>query len=148
MLEEKTIPLTKEELCRAAHGNLVALILVANQFMKEQSLKADDFWNFVGRKFARGWVEIDRGDLPEIALRITRNMASCGAELQTFLGNDQEAQLKFTGWPPEWAVNFWESSPQEAARMCEVFRPITKSLGYAYDWKLEDDVLTMNIKRL
>lgn len=148
MLKEKTIPLTEKELCQAAHGNLVALILVTNQFMTEQSIKVEGFWNFVGRKFSRGWEEIDKGDLHEIASRITRNMASCGAELQTFLGNDQEAQLTFTAWPPEWAVNFWESSPREAASMVEVFRPITKSLGYAYDWKLEDDVITMNIKKL
>ena len=147
MLNEKTISLTQEEICEAAHGNLVSFILVVVQFMRLKDINDDEFWHFIGQKFAPGWADVADGDMEEVALRITRNMASCGAELQTFSQDDRQGQLVFTGWPPEWAIDFLDSSVEDAAPLCEVFRPITQSLGLEYTWHLVDDVIKMVIKR-
>ena len=43
MLKEAHFTFTKEELCHAAHGNLVAVILVTQQYLQAQNLDGADF---------------------------------------------------------------------------------------------------------
>lgn len=147
MLEEKSLTFTLEELGRVAHRNFVSLAVVAMQFMDENNLDVDAFWHYVGRKFLAGWTDVEKGDLDEIALRIARNMASCGVALQSFSRDARQARLAFIGWPPTWAAEAWGISVEEAARSAEIFRPITKQMECEYEWQLEDGVITMHVTR-
>ena len=143
MLQEKTLTFDREELCNAAHGNLVSLLLVTIRFMQEQALDADGFWHFVGERYGAGWADVEPGDVDEVALRIARNMLSAGAEVEDYSREGGRARLVLSGWPPAWAVAFLGVPAEEAASICEIFRPITASLGVGYAWEETDGILTL-----
>lgn len=147
MQKEAEFTFTSKELCRAAHGNLVSIILVANLYFQAQELDVAAFWRFMGQKFLAGWTEVEKGDLDEVARRITYNISSCGAELQSYSRDESQGKLVFTGWPPPAMADFFAISAVEAAPVCEVFQPIAASLGLNYTWQLSEDIITIWLEK-
>ena len=147
MLEEKTFEFTHKEEYQAAHGNLIAVILVATLYLQEHALDVSTFWHFIGQHFSRGWAEIPPGDIQEVARRITANMVSCGGQLDSLKLDKDQAELVIQGWPPEEFAEFFAISAEDAAQMVEVFRPITASLAIAYDWQLDDGAIKIHLQK-
>ncbi len=147
MLEEQTVSFTEKEIGEAAQGNLVAVMSVAIRYLQVKGLDINEFWQFIGENFARGWTGIAEGDTPTVAYRIAANMASCGSEIEHFHTTQDKAELVFTNWLPDWAVDLANISPGDAAMMSEVFRPIAASLGYDFDWKLDKGAIRMIIEK-
>jgi hypothetical protein len=147
MLEEKTFEFTQEEQCQAAHGNLVALILVATLYLQEHALDVPTFWEFIGQHFSRGWADVPLGDIQEASRRIIWNLVSCGGQLESLKLDKDQAELVIQGWPPEDSAQFFAVSAEDAAQMVEVFRPITASLAIAYDWQLDDGAIKIHLQK-
>ena len=114
MLRERDLMFTHEEICGAAHVNLVSLLVTATQFAAAQGAGVDAFWHFIGEKFAAGWRGMPRGDVEQVAQRIAHNLASCGAEVERFDSSADKAKLVITGYPPEWALERYGASAAEA----------------------------------
>ena len=147
MIEEKTFQFTQEEEGMAAHTNLVSVILVTNRYLQEHALDVATFWHFIGQRFATGWTDVAHGDIQEVSRRIALNMASCGSQLESLKIEDEQTKLTFSNWPPEKIAQFFAITAEDAAPMVEVFRPITASLSIVYDWRLEDGVIKIHLKK-
>ena len=147
MLEEKTFEFTHKEEYQAAHGNLIAVILVATLYLQEHALDVSTFWQFIGQHFSRGWADVPPGDIKEVARRIALNMASSGGQLDSLKLDADQAELVIQGWPPEEFAQFFAVSAKDAAQMVEVFHPIAASLAIAYNWQLVDGVIKIHLQK-
>lgn len=145
MLKDKTLTFPQEVIAESARGNLIAMMIVATQYFTGSDQDPAAFWRYVGRRFAPAWLNIDYGDISEVATQIARNMASCGMEIEAFGCDNERAELVMTNWPPEEFAAFYGISEEDAAVVWEVFRPIVAALGLLYDCTVTDGTILITI---
>ena len=105
----------------------------------------DEFWAFVGRRFAPGW---DQGlTAKEVALAAALNMVTGGWNLLSLSGDESQAEAVMGGWEFVEAPEFYELTLKEADTIWGAFGPIAESLGYVYAWKRQGDEVTMTFTR-
>lgn len=146
MLKEKTLEFTDERKALASQGNLISVILVATRYLKDNDLNVSDFWQYIGRHFAKGWEDVEKGNIDEVVERIAINMASCGCDIQLIQSDEKQASLEIWGWPNKDLADFFSVSVEDAEKMLEVFRPIAASRGLDYEWHTLDTTQRLTIK--
>jgi hypothetical protein len=90
---------SSEELLSQAQGNATALALGAIAYLKDQNSPADEFFKFVGERFAPGWEELRGGSTKDVARTAALNMVSVGGSLRSLSGDDNHAEVLIAGWP-------------------------------------------------
>ena len=89
---------SSEELLSQAQGNATALALAAIAYLKDRNLPAEEFFEFVGERFAPGWEELRGRGTKDVARTAALNMVSVGGSLQSLSGDDR-AEVLIAGWP-------------------------------------------------
>lgn len=145
MSEETKTTFTPEQISQQAIGNVTNICLAADAYLKEHALSMDEFWAFVGRRFAPGW---DQGmTAKEVALAAALNMVTGGWNLLSLSGDESQAEVVMGGWEFVEAPEFYELTLKEADTIWGAFGPIAESLGYVYAWKRQGDEVTMTFTR-
>jgi hypothetical protein len=90
---------SSEELLSQAQGNATALALAAIAYLRDQNLPADEFFKFVGRRFAPGWEELRGRSTEDVARAAALNMVSVGGSLRSLSGDDNHAEVLIAAWP-------------------------------------------------
>ena len=141
MSDETNTTFTPEQISEQAQGNAKGLVLVAVAYLKEHALSMDEFWAFVGRRFAPGW---EQGlTAKEVARWAALNMVSIGCNLRSLSGNESQAEAVIGGWPSEESLTFFGLTQEEADTVWCSFGPIAESLGYGYEWRRQGDEVTI-----
>ena len=145
MSDEMKTTFTPEQISQQSQGNFNAFCLVAVAYLKEHALSTDEFWSFVGRRFAPRW---QHGlTAKEIARWAALNMVSAGGNLRSISGDESQAEAVLRGWPSEDSLVFVGVTREDADSMWGSFGPIAESLGYGYQWHRQGDEVTMTFSR-
>ena len=84
---------TPEEISRAAQGNVKYLCLAMVDYLKQHGQSLDEFWGFVGQRFAPSW---EGGPTArQVALGAALNMVSAECHLQAVSGDESRAETCF-----------------------------------------------------
>jgi hypothetical protein len=138
---------SSEELLSQAQGNATALALAAIAYLKDQNLPADDFFKFVGRRFAPGWEELRGRSTEDVARTAALNMVSVGGSLRSLLGDDNHAEVLIAGWPAREFLSELEVTQSESDALWHIFEPIMEYLGIRYAWQRQDEAVKMTLER-
>jgi hypothetical protein len=138
---------SSEELLSQAQGNATALALAAIAYLKDQNLPADDFFKFVGRRFAPGWEELRGRSTEDVARTAALNMVSVGGSLRSLLGDDNHAEVLIAAWPASELLSELEVAQSESDALWHIFEPIMEYLGIRYAWQRQDEAVKMTLER-
>ena len=147
MSDEMKTTFTPEEISQKAQGSVDGLCLVAISYLKEHALSTDEFWAFVGSRFAPGWQQEEGMTAKEIARLAALNMVSAGGNLRSISGDESQAEAVLGGWPSEDSLVFAGVTQEDADKVWGSFGPIAESLGYGYQWHRQGDEVTMTFSR-
>ena len=145
MSDETNTTFSAEQISQQAQGNVRYLCLVAVAYLKEHGLSIDEFWAFVGSRFAPGWQQ--GATAKEVAFLAALNMVSGGCTLRSLSGDESQAEAVLGGWPSGESLAFFGLSQEEADTLWGVFGPIAESLGYGYQWHRQGDEVTVTFSR-
>jgi hypothetical protein len=138
---------SSEELLSQAQGNATALALGAIAYLKDQNSPADEFFKFVGERFAPGWEELRGGSTKDVAQTAALNMVSVGGSLRSLSGDDNHAEVLIAGWPANEFLSELEITQSESDSLWHVFEPIIEYLGLRYAWQRQDEAVKMPLER-
>ncbi len=138
---------SSEELLSQAQGNATALALAAIAYLKDRNLPADEFFEFVGRRFAPGWEELRGRSTEDVARAAALNMVSVGGSLRSLSGDDDRAELLIEGWPASEFLSALEVTQSESDALWHIFKPIMEYLGLRYAWQRHDEAVKMILER-
>lgn len=145
MSDKTNTTFTPEQISQTAQGNVNYLCLVMVDYLKEHALKIDEFWSFVGRRFAPNWEQ--GASAKEVASGAALNMVSGECYLRSLSGDESRAEAVLGGWPSEDSLAFYGLTQEEADSVWGIFGPIAESLGYGYEWHRQGDEVTMTFSR-
>ena len=145
MPEENEAVFTPEQILQQAQVNFNYLSLVAIAFLKERSLSLDEFWSFVGERYAPSWGQ--GMSARDVAKGAALNMSSIGCHLRLLSGDGPTAGAVLGGWPSEDALAFFNLTQEDADRIWGAFKPIAASLGYDCKWQRQGDDVTLTFTR-
>ena len=142
-MADQTKPVfTPEQISEQAQENVNYLCLAMITYLKKNAFPLDEFWAYVGHRFAPTWEP--GASAKEVALGAALNMVSAGCQLHSVSGDESQATASLTGWPPEeGSLEFFELKQEEADSLWGIFDPIAESVGYNYTWDRQGDEVTM-----
>lgn len=138
---------SSEELLSQAQGNATALALAAIAYLKDRNLPADEFFEFVGRRFAPVWEELRGRSTKVVARTAALNMVSVGGSLRSLTGDDDRAEVLIAGWPASEFLSELEVTQSESDALWHIFKPIMEYLGLRYAWQRHDEAVKMTLER-
>jgi hypothetical protein len=138
---------SSEELLSQAQGNATALALAAIAYLRDQNLPADEFFKFVGRRFAPGWEELRGRSTEDVARTVALNMVSVGGSLRSLSGDENHAEVLIAGWPASETLSELEVTQSESDALWHIFDPITEYLGIRYAWQRQDEAVKITLER-
>ena len=138
---------SSEELLSQAQGNATALALAAIAYLKDRNLPAEEFFEFVGRRFAPGWEELRGRSTKDVARTAALNMVSVGGSLRSLTGDDDRAEVLIAGWPASEFLSELEVTQSESDALWHIFKPIMEYLGLRYAWQRHDEAVKMTLER-
>ena len=138
---------SSEELLSQAQGNATALALAAIAYLKDQNLSADEFFKFVGERFAPGWKELRGRSTEDVARTVALNMVSVGGSLRSLSGDENQAEVLIGGWPASETLSELEVTQSESDALWHIFEPIMEYLGIRYAWQRQDEGVKMTLER-
>jgi hypothetical protein len=138
---------SSEELLSQAQGNATALALAAIAYLKDQNLSADEFFKFVGERFAPGWEELRGRSTEDVARTVALNMVSVGGSLRSLSGDDNHAEVLIAGWPANETLSELEVTQSESDALWHIFEPIMEYLGIRYAWQRQDEAVKVTLER-
>ena len=139
---------SEEEITRQAlvHSSALTYLMVA--YARECGQDPEHAAAFTGRLFAKGWARLSN----EGALAVVRQMAliliCIGGEIASISGDDERAEVRATGVLTNEDARFFGIDRDAADRFCNVFTPMTESLGFSFDWRRVGDDLIYTIERM
>ena len=145
MSNEANTTFTPEEISQMAQGNVDGLLLVAVAYLREHTLSTDEFWTFVGRRFAPVWEQ--GSTAKDVATGAALNCVSSGGELRSLSGDEAQAAAVIGAWPSEESLAFFGITQEDADSVWSVFAPIAEHLGLNYKWHRQGDEVTMTFSR-
>jgi hypothetical protein len=145
MSELSETTFTPEEISLVAQGNVAWLCLAAISYLKENNLSVDDFWAYVGEKFAPSWKQ--GMPLKTIALSAARNMVSAGGELVSISGDEASVKAVVAGWPGAEDLEYFDLSQEDADSLWNIFAPIAKYLDCSYKYQRQGNEVTMTFSK-
>ena len=137
---------SSEELLSQAQGNATALALAAIAYLKDRNVPAEEFFEFVGRRFAPGWEELRGRSTKDVARTAALNMVSVGGSLRSLTGDDR-AEVLIAGWPASEFLSELEVTQSESDALWHIFKPIMEYLGLRYAWQRHDEAVKMTLER-
>jgi hypothetical protein len=138
---------TSEELLSQAQGNATALALAAIVYLKNRNLPADEFFTFVGQRFAPGWEELHGRGVKDVARTAALNMVSVGGSLRSLTGDDTYAEVLIAEWPANEFLSELELTQSDSEALWNIFEPIMEYLGIRYTWLRQDEAVKMIFER-
>jgi hypothetical protein len=136
---------TPEQILQRARVNFSSICLVTASYLKEHNLPSDEFWSYVGARYASSWKQVE--SLSEVAYQAALNMVSIGCRLRSLSNEDGKAEVVLDEWPSGESTAFFGLLQEEADNMWIIFGPIAESLGYSYEWRRQGDQVTMIFSR-
>ena len=142
MIDETNPIFTPEQISEQAQGNVNYLCLAMITYLKKNAQPFDEFWAYVGQRFAPTWEP--GASAKEVAIAAALNMVSAGCKLHSVSGDESQAKATLMEWPPEeGSLEFFELTQEEADSLWGIFGPIAESVGYNYAWDRQGDEVTM-----
>ena len=148
MADAVDLGFTDEEIHQQAMGNASTLPYVMAAFARACGRTPDDAADLVGRLFAPSWDELKGAGALAVARTMALNMVACGAEVQGLTGDEQSAELRFTGVLTEDDAAFFGVSRDDADRFTGVFGPIAAHLGMEATWHREGEQIVITVRQL
>lgn len=136
-----------EELLSQAQGNATALALTTIAYLKERNLPVDEYFEFVGRRFAPGWEELRGQPVADVARAAALNMVSVGGSLRSLAGDDARAEVLIAEWPEDELSSALQLGRSDSEAVWNIFEPIMEYLGIRYAWQHQDDAVKMTFER-
>ncbi len=143
MTDEFEFGFTPEEISQQARGNVGSFYLAAILYVKANDLPLEDFWKFMGEKFAPSWELINSPY--EMMRSMALNMVSCGSRLESISTTESSSSAVVSGWPIPEIIHYFDVTPEEADSLFDIFIPIARFLNFNYQWQREDDTVTMTV---
>jgi hypothetical protein len=138
---------TSEELLSQAQGNATALALAAIAYLKDRDLPAEEFFEFVGERFAPGWEELRGRSAKDVARTAALNMVSVGGSLRSLSGEEDHAEVLIAGWPASEFLSELGVTQGESDALWLIFGPIMEYLGLRYAWQRRDEAVRITLER-
>jgi hypothetical protein len=139
---------SEEEITRQAlvHSSALTYLMVA--YAKECGQDPGHAAEFTGKLFAKGWARLSNAGAVEIVRQMALILICIGGEILTITGDDHQAEVRASGVLTNEDARFFGISREEADLFCNVFVPMTESLGFAFAWRREGDDLIYTIQRI
>ena len=139
---------TPEELSKQAQGNALMFALATLAYLKKQGQSGAEWAEFAGRRVAPGWEEL-RGQGANVVARIVAlNLASVGATIHSVSGDDRNAEVTVSNWPPQDTLEFIGVTRADTAPLWRIFRPIVENLSLHYEWQEEGEQIRLRLSQL
>jgi len=142
-MEAPQLAFTSEQIAERGQDNWEHVLFATIAYLKEQSLSVEEWATYLGEQFAPGW---GHGyTAREVVERCALNVASAGATVRSISGNDDWAECVVGDWPPTGKLaserfhRYFGVTFQDADPFWEIFRPIARHLGFAYEWNRESE---------
>src|SRR5436305_13198180 len=142
-MEAPQLAFTPEQIAERGQDNWEHVLFATIAYLKEQGHSVEEWAIYLGEQFAPGW---GHGyTAREVVERCALNVASAGATVRSISGNDDWAECVVGDWPPTGKLaserfhQYFGVTSEDADPFWEIFRPIARYLGFAYEWNRESD---------
>jgi hypothetical protein len=136
---------TDAEITRQAlvHSSALTYLMVA--YARECGQTPEHAADFAGQIFAKGWARFVGDGALAVARHIALILVCIGGEIESITGDDRQAEIRASGVVTDEDAQFFGISRAEADRFCEVFVPMTASLGFDFSWRRDGDALIYSL---
>ena len=127
---------SQEQLASQSKDNAEGWLLGTISYFASKDIGLEEWIDYVGKKFAIGWENIENKGAKNIAWWAALGWVSVGASLISFSGDAAraEAELEFPGAE---AAELWNIKAPDAHKLNRVFFPIAAQVGLKFDWQSE-----------
>lgn len=130
-----------EDVLQQAKGNAQAITSVTVAYLKSKGLPTDDYWSFVGEKFALGWEQLQGKGALAAMRNFALNMVSIGATLDALSGDEGRAEAVLSDWPSPDMLYGVDRGAVDGS--LAVFDAIAHLLSLKYEWHRSGEQLTL-----
>lgn len=138
---------SSDDVARQAMSNAQALALVTTAYLVSNGMNVDDYWSFVGDRFAPGWERLQDEGAMEAMRMFALDMVSFGASLDSLSGDHQRAEAVISGWPSGHMLEAFGVGRNDSDRSFVVFDAVADFLGLDYGWRRQGERVTLTLAR-
>ena len=147
MSDTQELVYTDTEINQQALANASALPYLMVAFARATGRSPEEAAEFAGKIFAPGWTRFTGMGALFIVRQMALSIVCCGGEVQELTGDERSAEAWVTGVPAQEEAAFFGVTCDETDRFCDVFVPIAASLGFAFEWRREGEILILSVRR-